>query len=585
MTFIQDPKNRKKRFERSPRQKSSSIAPCEERLRHHIELLETVKRLDLEQYWISLRNIALSDYWAYLRLVLRFEWVDPWFHGEVLIRFIEENWNESLLILVPRDHGKSTTVTVPMPAYWLAEDPLRSVIVCNATEDKAQAMCAASAAIIESNEIYKKAFPYVVPSDKWGNRGYYCDAKCVPRQAGSVERIDAGIMPRGVRNNITGSHPDGGLILDDLINHETASSELELERSKRFAREAVTCVTGNRSVICIGTRWNEKDLYGDLLEGRILGPRGRFKVLKEGATRKLEDGSEELVWPRRTFIDLQGKPKEAGFTWERLQSEKINRGKLFSALYYNEPVGADDAYFDLKRVKVFSEMPFKLGPVASVAIEVESQAAHIVSTFRVLMRERGRSIRIDEIKATRSGLRDNSKEGRIKAFLGPVVDSMKLNVRDVVWHTEKGLQHEMRNFPKGHDDVIDATAYLADLATDTAAGGMPLVYVMCDPAFTEGAKSDFTAIVTGCKYDGELYILDVKRFQTDKAEVLLGMLMATYDQYNKVGQRQKSKGPRMLGFNSMTARSGRAQRSLTTDPIEFDLDNYLVETDPNDKDK
>lgn len=555
------------------------IAPCEQRLHQHIELLESVKRINQEQYWLSLQKIVLSDYWAYLRLILRLEWVDPWFHGEELVGFLEEHWGQSLLILVPRDHGKSTCITVPMPAYWLAEDALRSVIVCNATEDKAQGMVAASAAIIQNNEIYRRTFPYVVPSVRWGKQGYFVDAAKVAKEAGSVERIDAGIRAFGVGNNITGSHPDGGLILDDLINEKSSKSEVKLSQAKAFCREAITCVTGNRPIIVIGTRWNEADLYGDIIDGRILGTRGPLKVLKLGATRKLANGSEELVWPRRTFIDLQGRTKEAGFTWERLHAEKVNRGKLFNALYFNEPVSIDDCYFDLKLVKVFNEIPFRLGPVQSVCIETESQASSLLSALKLLMREQKRSIRLEEIKAKKV-----AKEERIKTLLGPLAQDMKLNVRDVVWHANKGLQHEMRHFPRGHDDVIDATAYLAHLCSDTEEGGYPYVTIMVDPAFTENKTSDYTAIVAGCKYMGELYVLDVMRFQTDKAEVLIRQIFVMYDKFN----RAQSKTPvkqrnRMLGFNAEARRTGQSESySWANTSFEVDLEGFYDEDKTND---
>jgi phage terminase large subunit-like protein len=551
------------------------MAPCEQRLQQHLEVLENVKRIDQEQYWLSLQKIVLNDYWAYLRLILRLEWIDPWFHGEELVGFIEENWGESLLILVPRDHGKSTCVTVPMPAYWVAEDALRSVIVCNATEDKAQGMTAASAAIIQNNEIYKKTFPYVVPSVRWGKSGYYMDPNFVEKAAGSVERIDAGIRAFGVGNNITGSHPDGGLILDDLINEQSSRSEVKLDQAKAFCREAITCVTGNRPILVIGTRWNEKDLYGDIIDHRIVGPRGPLKVLKMGYKRTLADGTEELVWPRRTFVDLQGRAKEAGMTWDRIKAEKINRGKLFSALYENEPIGAGDCYFDMSKVKAFSEIPFRLGPVQSVCIECESQASSLISALKMLMREQGRSMRLDEIKAAKK-----SKEERIKTLLGPIAEAGKLNVRDVVWHTEKSLQHEMRNFPKGHDDVIDATAYLADLCPDTEEGSYPCVTIMVDPAFTENAKSDFTAIVAGCKYMGEFYVLDISRFQTDKAEVLIRMIFSMYDRFNRAqGMGPRKKRRFMLGINSQGQRGhGSGWRDAGESHFEVDLDSFYEDT-------
>lgn len=498
--------------------------------------------------------------------------MDPWFHGEEIIGFLERNWGESVLILVPRDHGKSTTITVPLPAYWVATDPFTSVIVANATEDKAFQMSRASAAIISDNEMFKSTFPDIRPSIKWSNKGYYIDASQLERGQGSVERIDAGIQPYGIRGNITGAHPDGGLICDDLINEKTAKSEIEVERARLFFKEAITCLSGNRPCVAIGTRWSYKDFYGDILEGKIVGPKGPFKVLKLGATKTNSSGEEELVWPRRTFIDHRGKVKEAGFTLERLENERINRGPLFSSLFYNEPIEYGNSYFNIKNVeaKIFAELPFKLGPVQSVCIEQESQAAALISTLSMIMRERGRTIRLEGVNA-----RKKAKEERIKSWLGSLIESMRFNVRDVVWATQKGIKQELERFPKGHDDIIDAVAYLAELCPDTEEGQSPYVTIMCDPAFTENRKSDYTAIVAGCKYRGELYLLDVSHFQTDKAEVLLRMLLQMFDLYNEPGKRRSRRKKKHFGFSSERARAGIASRSRDDLDFEVDIDSFL----------
>jgi len=556
-------------------EKNGRQAPCEERLRSHVELLELVARTEPEQYYPTLRRIVLRDYWAYLRLILRYDWVDPWFHGEEIVRFLEENWTEAKLILVPRDHGKSTLITVPLPAYLIAADPFTSVMVVNATEDKAKQMTKAAAAIIQNNEIYKATFPDIIPDAKWGEGGYYINAALLDRAAGSIERIDAGIKGFGVRTNITGAHPDGGLILDDIINSETYKSATELERARSATREAITCVSGDRTINVIGTRWTYTDPYGDILEGKIVGPKGKFRVLKIGATRKNSQGQEELVWPRRIFVDLQGKVKEAGFTLDRLASEKINRGRLFSALFYNEPVLDENAHFDIGRVKTFSELPFEIGPVGSVCIETESQASALLSTMKMMMRDAGRVIRLEAIK---SGKR--TKEERIKSMLGAAIEEMRVNVRDTVWHQDKGLQSELRQFPRGHDDVIDASAYLCELCTDTETGGHPIVTIMCDPAFTENTQSDYTAIVAACKYNGEMYFLDVMKFQTDKAEVLIRSLFAMYDkmQVGAFKGRNRERKRRMVGFDAQAARTGRHRnkRSFVNTSFEVDLDSYYA---------
>lgn len=540
------------------------LAPCEQELTEQVQLLEQIEAEDPGHLWTAAGIIAQKNYWFFLRVVLDYRWMDPWLHGEEVCRFLDqlEEDNEDGLVLMPRGTGKTGSITSCRPAWYLARNPHLRVLLANAEEKKAAKMGRANANIITNNIFYQRCFPNVRKGDKWGEDGYFLDSVVAADNAMiTYERLDPSLSTYGIRSNVTGSHINGAMILDDLISSEMARSKKEVQRAEYFFKEAINVIDPGTPLLVCATRWTYHDYCGKIEEGELRGRRGRLKVLKLGITRKNKaTKKDEIIFPHQFWEDDQGNKHEVGFTWENLEDLKTQLKGLYAALYYNKPVLDEDCQFDLDRIKRFkhySELNFELGPVSKVAVEVESQAKAFISTIQLMAKKENRRLPIETVTSGRT-----NKEERIRCAIQPLVSDMLFNMREDHYQRDDSLGEEMRNFPKGYDDCLDAHAYCINLCQNAPKSDIPFVNIAVDPAFTDQDYSDYTAIAVGCMYDGEYYALDTIRFQTNRAEHIVRMIFNTFDKFDRLALKKESpKKPRITGFSSTQARARRGRSS------------------------
>ena len=544
-----------------------------------LELLEQTERVDPGFVWQAIATMALRRYWFYLRIVLDYRWMDPWLHGEEVCAFLDlcELEEKDCCVLMPRGTGKTGSITQPRPAWWLARKPDSRVLLANAEEKKAAKMARSSANIMALNPIYRRCFPDVRPSNKWGEDGYYLDSLAGDEDEFTinVERVDPSLGSYGIRGNITGAHVNGGMILDDLINAEMARHPNEVKRAGRFFSEAINCIDPGTPLVVCATRWTYHDYCGDIERGELRGRRGRLEVLKLGATRKnSKTGKEELLYPAQSWKDDRGTEHHVGMTFENLEDFKRQLKGLFPALYYNEPVLDEDCLFDvhlLKRYSGLGELGFELGPIGRIAIEQESQASSLMSTINLLMAKEGVRLAIEGVRSGRV-----SKKERILATMQPLIADGLFHMREDSWQREDGLGEEMRTFDKGYDDALDAHAYCIMLCQQSPNEDPPRVNIAVDPAFTEQEYSDYSAIAVGCMRDGEYYELETIKFQTNRADVLVRMLFNVAKKFDNLASNSPKQAKRgMRGFSSYQARARTPQLKrggFYKDTHTFDVD-------------
>lgn len=502
-----------------------------------LESLEELKALDEEAYWQKLAEAAKRDYWIYINDVVGSRQFDEWLHGEEIGDFLKDchESGDAGLLLAPRSHGKSTYVTIPLPAWWLAHDPTTPTMIANAREDKAGKMIRACASIIERNKRYQACFPNIRPSQKWGEGGYTIDMELAMGGEVSVDRIDNSISCYSVKSNVTGSHIPGGMILDDLINFIIASSPVELQNVESFVRELMNCLDPGAPLLVAGTRWVFTDFYGQIIDGDVIGPNNRpFKVLKLGVTDK--DG--DMIWPVRTYVDMRGTPRVSGYSFEWLAAQKKNQREKFSALYYNEPQLDEDRQFDISAISTFSriaDLPFELGGVGALIVESGAQqGAALMYPLIKAKRESQLKVRVVEVSQ-----RKMDKHDHIRSVLQPLVNDFRLHIHHDIWEGKTGLGQEIRDFDKGRDDCLDALKWLALNVRDTKEGERPQVFIAIDPAFTVSTSADFTAIIAGCMYREDLYVLEQMHFRSDRTDVIVRKLFDMAKRFSAGGAHRR----------------------------------------------
>lgn len=390
-------------------------------------------------------------------------------------------------------------------------------------------MARTAANAIVRNKFYQGCFPDIKQSTKWGEGGYYLDLS--EEDGGestkfTFDRVDPSIGSYGTTSNIVGAHISGLILHDDLINKEIAKYPNQVRAVEEFFRESLNCLDSGATMCVIGTRWTYFDFYGKILSGEIVATDGEpFNILKLGVTR--DDGS--VIWPKRKFFDLSGKEREIGYSEEFIKAQRKIQGKLFSALYYNEPVLDDDRQFDLPKIKTFKHSPpFDIGPALAIGIEVgTAQGAALKYPILELKRREHKRFRVEELhRGTKI-----AKHDAIRGTLQPLIFDYRLNIREDLFSDKMpGLGQEFRDFDKGSDDCLDALEHAIGMAKDPPEGQNPYVYIACDPAFT--LDGDATAICAVCKYEGEVWVLDLDRFFSDRVDNIIRRCVRMYDKWS-----------------------------------------------------
>lgn len=194
-----------------------------------------------------------------------------------------------LCILAPRDHGKTFFWDFAVPIYKAVTIPGGVGYIFSATREQAIQILDLIKVEIETNPKLR----WLVPARK-------------SRWSGSTIRLSNGhtIHARGYQSKIRGAHPHW-IILDDVLNDETAYSEVVRRKQIEYFYSAVTnMVRPGGQIIVVGTPFHQADLYADLrknksyvfrryqaldLQGRALWPMryGRARLLE----RREEIGS------------------------------------------------------------------------------------------------------------------------------------------------------------------------------------------------------------------------------------------------------------------------------------------------------
>lgn len=171
---------------------------------------------------------------------------------EKIQNFIENTTSASfdiLLLSVPPQFGKSTTVTETLPAYFLGKFPDKKIIICSYNEDFAQRFGRRNREKIE--EFNSVLFPK-------------CQLAESPRSNVEFETTEKGrCISRGILSGLTGNTADLFIIDDPIKNRQEADSETTRATIwNEYLNSVRTRIKPGGKLIVIQTRWHEEDLYG-----------------------------------------------------------------------------------------------------------------------------------------------------------------------------------------------------------------------------------------------------------------------------------------------------------------------------------
>jgi hypothetical protein len=201
-----------------------------------------------------------------------------------------------------RGSTKTTTLTT-FVAYRIGLEPQRANLIIQVGDDIATDNAAQVADVIENNPMWKVIFPHVVPDKKkgWSAGGYEVMASEDTMTYGEWSRLNAKrkdptLIGLGRTSRaIIGKHPDGVLLIDDIDDENTTSSEREKVKTQRILTGTIfpTMSPGETWVIDIGTPWTTNDTIA------YMKSTGEF----EHCATPVYDKNGDSVWPEKFSVE------------------------------------------------------------------------------------------------------------------------------------------------------------------------------------------------------------------------------------------------------------------------------------------
>lgn len=287
-----------------------------------------------------IKEIAEADFEAFVRLVQPARIIGA-IHSELCSWMTSPERKQNMLILMPRDHGKSAYCGL-FAAWQVVKNPAIRILYLSATSNLAVKQLKFIKDILLSPAV-RKYWPDLInpvegQREKWTETEIAVDH---PKRKAEYIR-DPTIWAAGLTTTITGMHSDW-TIGDDLVVEDNADTEEGRSKVRRqYSYLGSIGGTQGRQLFA-GTRYNPQDLYTDLLEaviedydedGNVCDTERLYEVF-ERQVEDRGDGTGEFLWPNQRTKD----GREFGFDQKILARKKaqyLDLGAFYSQ-YYNDP--------------------------------------------------------------------------------------------------------------------------------------------------------------------------------------------------------------------------------------------------------
>lgn len=404
--------------------------------------------------------------------------------------------SQNKLFLIPRNHLKTTIVTVDWTIQQLLKDMNMRVLIANQVWDISRKILSEIKDKLERSDLPKLFGNFM--SDKWNE-----DEIVIRQRTKSVK--EPSISTTGVEAETTGGHYDL-IVLDDLMGEKNYQTPESRAKAKRFYRSMLNLLQpGTGRLVVIGTRWHLDDVYNDIQTT----DREYFDI---AVRQVIENG--HLIFPK--MFSKKWDPVAKKWTESATECfDYVNHLKArlkpseWSSQYLNQPIAEEDQKFRKEYFKYWDKRP--AGLFVSITIDsaiglkkeadytainvtgmTDDQRLYVMDYTRghwkisdiienvitmylkwkpdvVAMEDNGFQIAIKEgleaamrekgIYIAVQGLThgsDRSKEMRIEAMEPFYRAGLVYHAN---WMKDADFEMELMSFPKGgHDDLIDAAS-------------------------------------------------------------------------------------------------------------------------------
>jgi phage terminase large subunit-like protein len=273
----------------------------------------------------------------------------------------DNNTKEKLLLLAPRDHGKSY-LSILYTVWRLCTDRNATILFVSATSGQAEKRLRLVRKFLESQKVIDDWAsgdlpPFKTTDTKWISTQIYLNR--------DVESIDPSLECVGAGGAVTGGHFDV-LVLDDVDDDKTTLTAGVRAKTRNWLGGTIQPVlTRGGVMICVGTRKHHSDIYASMIKDPT------FNVIHDRAIIKMPDsysfvtevdssgrdiikditvtGESKVLWPEQRPI-------------EYLLKERATVGsRLFTREFQNEVQSDEDALFKMEWIEAAQQKGNMLG--------------------------------------------------------------------------------------------------------------------------------------------------------------------------------------------------------------------------------
>jgi len=202
-----------------------------------------------------LRRRAQNDINAFCLYIL--DWDNQWFHKE---------WHEAIdkyeytLIISPRDHGKSSQISVARVLFELGRNPNLRIKIVSQSDDRASNILSEITEHMRSNKKLHEIFPNLKPAHgkPWTSHKIYVQRDLISK--------DPSIESLGVLSTATGARADL-IIFDDVVDFRNAIQNPKLREvvKEAFFSVWVNLLEPDGRLVYVCTLWHQDDLSHALM--------------------------------------------------------------------------------------------------------------------------------------------------------------------------------------------------------------------------------------------------------------------------------------------------------------------------------
>ncbi len=162
------------------------------------------------------------------------------------------------LILIPRNHLKSTVVTVVWSIQQILNDFNTRICINNAKYDTAREFVSTIQAHLDTGSKLAAIFGTFRSAKLTWNRDSFTIAQR------TLARAQPTVMAASIDSILNGKHFDT-IINDDLVEPNNVRTKEQINKVIDFHKDCFNQIDKGGSIIDIGTRWAAQDLYGHVL--------------------------------------------------------------------------------------------------------------------------------------------------------------------------------------------------------------------------------------------------------------------------------------------------------------------------------